>query len=456
MKRRCLTFFTAVLMLLAAFSIPASASSGNEAVKGARNGVVRIVALYEETLYDGNWKYVATLTGYSSGSGFGVGDAGQETDVFVTNRHVVTMNDGIDTVNGVNYYAKYQITGVYILRDNYAYNTATFTLDPSRAMPCTVVYVGNTEDADIAILRAAEPVPDRVALPLLGDEDSLEQMDSVSSLGYPGMSDKITSEGYLLADLNSMVVEPGSVTRTYDSTSAVGGSSGEITGHLIQHSANISPGNSGGPLVNHDGAVVGINTYTVQSTNNYYAIRIKYAKDGLDSLGIPYDLYGEKSGLNIGLIIGIAAVVAGVAAVVVIVVMAGKKKGKSASGAAQTAKASFRNGGAKAPQRAFIRSMAVQHNGMTLVVGGDPILVGRDAANCKLVYAEGTVGVSGRHCSIAYDAQTGEFILTDLRSTYGTFLMNGQRLNANVPYRMKPGDSFYVGDKGNVIRTELG
>ena len=107
-------------------------------------------------------------------------------------------------------------------------------------------------------------------------------------------------------------------------------------------------------------------------------------------------------------------------------------------------------------QKPIIRSMAVQHNGLTLVAGSTPILIGRDPANCKLVYAEGTAGVSGRHCSVSYDAAAGVFIITDLRSTYGTFLIGGQKLDANVPYRLNPGDSFYVGDKANVIRVELG
>ena len=37
---------------------------------------------------------VGTLQGYSSGSAFGVGAAGEETDIFVTNRHVVTLEEG--------------------------------------------------------------------------------------------------------------------------------------------------------------------------------------------------------------------------------------------------------------------------------------------------------------------------------------------------------------------------
>ena len=110
----------------------------------------------------------------------------------------------------------------------------------------------------------------------------------------------------------------------------------------------------------------------------------------------------------------------------------------------------------QAARRAFIRSMAAQHNGLALVTSSTPILIGRDPGSCKLVYAEGTAGVSGQHCSVSYDAATGEFILTDLRSTYGTFLASGQKLDANVPYRLKPGNGFYVGDRANAIRVELG
>ena len=157
----------------------------------------------------------------------------------------------------------------------------------------------------------------------------------------------------------------------------------------------------------------------------------------------------------------------GIIILIVVLVKKSKKKKAAAAGgaaAAGTAKAAPAAGAAPAAQqaanaqgqRAMLRSLAAQHNGMTLAVGSTPILIGRDPANCKLIYVEGTVGVSGRHCSVAYDASTGDFILTDLRSTYGTFLTTGQKLNANVPYRVKPGESFYVGDKQNMIRLELG
>ena len=110
----------------------------------------------------------------------------------------------------------------------------------------------------------------------------------------------------------------------------------------------------------------------------------------------------------------------------------------------------------KTPEKkAMLKAMTAQHGGMVFALHDTPLLIGRDPANCKIVFKEGTEGISGKHCSISYDAAGGEFVLTDLRSTYGTFLASGQKLNANVPYRLKPGENFYVGDKANSFRVEI-
>lgn len=249
MKKRLLSLTLSLMTVCALLAAPASAASGGSAANKARNGVARVVATYEAALYDPNTgEYAGSRSGCSCGSCFGVGTVGKETDVFITNRHVVTKEDGLGEFRGEYYYFEYQITGYYILLDNFAYNTETFSVDSSRSVPCTVVYLGETEDADVAVLKAAEPVPGRVALPLLGDEDSLQVTDPVSSLGYPGSSDSATSEGYMLASVDDVTVINGNISRFYDSTSVTGHSGGAMTGHLIQHDATINSGNSGGPL----------------------------------------------------------------------------------------------------------------------------------------------------------------------------------------------------------------
>ena len=54
-----------------------------------------------------------------------------------------------------------------------------------------------------------------------------------------------------------------------------------------------------------------------------------------------------------------------------------------------------------------------------------------------------------------WDGRTDDFIVMDLNSTYGTFLMCGQKMTPNVPYRMRAGDRFYLADQNNVIALEL-
>ena len=38
------------------------------------------------------------------------------------------------------------------------------------------------------------------------------------------------------------------------------------------------------------------------------------------------------------------------------------------------------------------------------------------------------------------------FIVTDLNSTYGTFLVNGQRIAPNTPVKLPPHSSIYLGE----------
>ncbi|MCR5236295.1 MAG: FHA domain-containing protein [Lachnospiraceae bacterium] len=104
----------------------------------------------------------------------------------------------------------------------------------------------------------------------------------------------------------------------------------------------------------------------------------------------------------------------------------------------------------------ILYALSEQHNNMPFALHNTPILIGRDRANCKVVFNEGTVGVSGRHCSISYDADTGKFVLIDLRSTYGTYLINGEKLIGDKYYYLRSGEGFYLGDRSNSFRVEIG
>lgn len=83
----------------------------------------------------------------------------------------------------------------------------------------------------------------------------------------------------------------------------------------------------------------------------------------------------------------------------------------------------------------------------------DSLMVGRSAADCQLVFPEGTAGISRLHCGLFIDRGDQEVILQDMNSTYGTFL-NGKRLARGEAARIKNRDRIMVGN-GQVFEVEF-
>lgn len=113
-------------------------------------------------------------------------------------------------------------------------------LQDGRAFPAEVV--GSDKDADVALLRLQLP-PDTppLAHATLGDSDAMTEGDFVMAMGAPWGLARSVSIGII------------SCTRRYLP---------EISEYScwLQTDAAISPGNSGGPLINTAGEVIGINT----------------------------------------------------------------------------------------------------------------------------------------------------------------------------------------------------
>ena len=454
----------------------------------ARSGVVRVIVEMQTDLYSlETGEPVGTLQGYSSGSAFGVGAAGEETDIFVTNRHVVTLSEGEESgtmeVDGAPVYFERSITSYYVLLDNFAYNSQSFELDSSRAVPFRVIYVGAEDDADVAVLQTAEPVEGRIALALLEEEDSLQVGDDVSALGYPAISDNATSEGFLLATVEDVTLTDGTVSRFFDSVS-VTAEEGLLSGHLIQSTATINAGNSGGPLVNDQGVVVGINTNTISSTDTsvssaYYALQIRYAREALDSLEIPYDTDATQSqeplassleetaasqpedGLEgdgnpnrawfVFLILGAVVVAGGVAAVLVVASRRSKSsptptqtKGMEEAPSPGPAPVPVPRPAAEGDSGFRIQGVSGALEGKRfLLPAGSPVTIGRDPKQCGVVFPPNTPGVSGKHCAVWVDQ--GRVYLKDLGSTHGTYLSQGSKLAPGQAMALAPGESFWLG-----------
>ena len=438
-----------VALVLALCLLLSGCTDGAITAREARNGVVRVLVIPTFHYYSVETEeYMGSEeVSPSVGSAFGVGDAGEETDIFVTNRHVIEQ-DPMVIVPRMNNQGElidaYRVTtnSIYLLLDNFAYNRSTGELDASRAVPCTVIYAGSEEEEDVAVLRAPEPVPGRVALALQAEESSLREEDPVTALGYPVLSDRATNEGYLLATIDDMTVSPGYAMRFFEAQDVLADTG---KGRVIQMSCVINGGNSGGPLVDENGAVVGINTWTFgvadpTVTGSYYAIRVQYAKNALDSLGIAYDVY--TGGAPVLLIVAVCAAVVLAAALVFALVIYPRWGGR-------------KRAPAPAPQEELrIQCESGIFAGRRFELSGQ-VRMGRDPARNDLIFPEGTQGISGVHCVVA--VQDGHVQLKDLGSTYGTFLRDGRRVAPGQAVELQVGDGFSLGsDRERFVITRKG
>ncbi len=406
----CLLIFGPVLTASAAFK------------EDPRESIV-VVSVWLE-LQDGR------IQNYGWGTGFFVGKSGEAPLHIVTNYHVIQTygeyGSGelitIPLKDGTEVAGRFQIRVYY---DESDYEEA---------------YVVEADSGkDVAVLKLNGSTSKRTPMALCPPTDDMVGED-VWAVGYPGMSDNIFVDATTSWGKSDASVTKGIISRL-STTSGTGRKN-------IQIDCDIKPGNSGGPLVDEKGRVLGINTWNVSGEDGQvnYAVSIEEAITILDRQGIPYMTGSGAAGAfsQLGVIIAVAviAVAAGVIAVFV------SKKRKNDSRKKKNA------GEQQQKLYPYVRSLSSQHGNARYMLTTQ-IVIGRRIGECKIVYKEGTPGVSGRHCSISYDENGKVFILTDLSSTYGTFLQNGQKLNPGMSYRLNPGESFYLGDRENVIRVEL-
>lgn len=495
------------------FSMKAYAEEG-DGVNNAKLGVVSVQFYLKDAgyyVFDAkklDWVKVEKfgkdgVGRYISGSGFFIGATDEDPTYLITACHVIDgyINADEGGKDGVTYYVR---MGQYHPEKNsknskyYGYDLYLFSQKCEMRVYYSdkrydVAYVdcyGDSDKVDLAVLKLREPTDKRRALCLkVPTEDMVGE--TAYTLGFPGNADNEFSSASHYG-LKDMTVHKGSISKF-----AVNEGKGI---ERIQTDAVLQYGNSGGPMITEEGYVIGVNTNVAYSVDDdlvetdYYAINCSELVKFLDRNNVKWEpapeteeptptpeeptptpeteettpspepieltpaptpgpdwFLGGTPIIIICAVIGVIVIIA-----VVIIALSKNKKAKPEHGTGS-------GSGTKPPrpaQRALVRSMAAQHNGLTIEVGNNPVIIGRDHNNCQLVFSDKldeNKTVSRIHCSVSYEPSAGVFTLTDLRSSRGTFLMSGQKLKANVAYQIKPGESFYVGDnKAHVIRVELG
>lgn len=416
---KCLGVLLCVWAVCMFFASPVKAISSEISDK-TKKGVIRILGF----MMDENGEISSWV-----GSGFGIGEAGKDTDIFVTNRHVVMADEQARELGQVYI----MLDDIILDSENLAINSDG-TLISDSLIPCEVLYASEGE-ADYAIIKAKESIQGFKALPMRSSRSETVSPGTtgVYAVGYPGVLDR--EETKINAGIDDSTVTRGVVSRIVE------GEEGQAD--QIIHDAHINNGNSGGPLIMEDGSVIGINTwgygdrYIVgdeesaefkgyEASEYSAALYTDYVIDTLDELGIPFDREYSR-GFPIGPVIIAVVLVCGAFLFI----------------------RSYKKGG----------GICLQGEIGTYAGQGFPVRnelsIGRDPEKNNLLYPKEAPGVSGAHCKIY--RQKRQIYIVDLGSTYGTYL-NGRKLDARQPHLLKSGDRIWIGSQkeGFQVRQEKG
>lgn len=425
-----------IILVLCCVGCSRTKKSGISGYADAKNGVV---VVSEYVSLDG------IEAGVAHGSGFFIGKEGENPQYLVTNHHVIEdylyfgagQNTSFTDENNKTYALKSYVR-VYFDSKDYV----------------EAYVVGYNESADVAVLRLAAPTDKRCALPLCSPTNDMVG-SAVYAIGYPGIADNPVVDSVTTWGLDDITLTSGIISRlTTTSGSGV---------QNIQIDVSIGHGNSGGPIVNENGEVVGISAWGYTNDNAEeaaYAVNIDEIITLLNIYSVPYTLVSESETGGDKTVIYIAAGAAVLLIVILVIVFVSlsKKKGKDTppvvspppTAPASSAVRSSAQAASADDSGYRLQGVSGALEGRRIMIRKDVSLtIGRNAEVCNVAYPAATAGVSGKHCQVWYDH--GSIWIKDLGSSHGTFLTAGVRLSSGQSVQIRPGEQISLGSQSETL-----
>lgn len=263
--RRLLAMVVALLLMLSMAVMPASAETSQAVADQASKGVFLIMYCCPNP--DNRHDYLYPV---SIGSGFLVNETTVVTCYHVF--HNAELIEAMKATYGNNWRNKMEIRVYY---SSGSFYTAT-----------EIQSVANST-ADFTALKLSKPLNGSLSLALKGNtEETVHRTDEVYALGFPSDLEYIEDQKVSSLTSSDVDVRTGNVNKL----ASVGGV------QTINHSATLKPAMSGGPLLDAEGNVIGINAATTNNSEVYnYAISIDPLINALNVNNIEYKVADGSS-----------------------------------------------------------------------------------------------------------------------------------------------------------------
>ncbi len=363
----------------------------------------------------------------SSGSGFVINNQG----VFVTNNHVIA-----------------------------SCQTVQVAFSEHEKIEAEIKW--SSEALDLSIIQLSDH--NYPALPLVPLE-LVEKGQEAIAIGYPGAADAL-----------------GGTTNFYDPKMTAGKVSNitrdEQGINVLQTDAAVNLGNSGGPLLNVCGSVIGINTFkpdftrqfteqlinaltrgdtpTIQPTEGInWAVQssllikqledqnIPYTQTRLSCTGLKRQLYTDPWSVLTFALSFLFAVIA------LYISMSQSRRQIVKQGVTQMGRTLLGDSHVKG----YLKGLNGTFADAEIPLEESDVILGRDPKLANIVFDAQDKKIGRRHARLGYRSKTHEFILEDLYSGHGTFFKD-KKLPGGKEVRLKSGDTFYLASLAQTFRVE--